>query len=151
MLSLYDRLCPRLGFRQLCVASFRGIRWHVAHNRRNMLKISEILLRSSLLAIYSVFGCATRGGTLGTLINFNQNFPTFELKELLKDLCFLHFNINESRSEHFILLQYSFLEFDAKLNANPLFLQISYYVISRTQLTLSSPVMPYGIMYFICS
>jgi len=47
----------------VCVASFRGIRWHVAHNRRNMLKISEILLRWSLLAIYSVFVCATCGRT----------------------------------------------------------------------------------------
>lgn len=130
VLSLYDSLCPRLGFRQLCVASFRGIRWHVAHNRRNMLKISEILLRWSLLAIYSVSVCATCGGTLFTLINFNQSFSTFELGKLLKDLCFRYCSISETRFQHFILLHCSFPEFDAKLNANPLFLQISYYNMS---------------------
>lgn len=114
----------------VCVASFRGIRWHVAHNRCNMLKISESMLRWSLLAIYSVFVCATCGGTLWTLINLNQSFPTFELRKLLKYLCFLLCGLNESRFEHFILLQCSFPEFDAKLNTNPFFLQIGYYNIS---------------------
>jgi hypothetical protein len=74
-LPLYYRLRPRLGFRQSCVASFLGIRWHVAHNRRNMAANSEIQLRWCLLTILQSFRvcvCASCGGTARTLINFNQ-------------------------------------------------------------------------------
>lgn len=48
----------------------------------------------------------------------------------MKGLCFRYGIFTESRFEHFILLQRSLPEFDAILNSNQLFLQISYYNIS---------------------
>jgi hypothetical protein len=47
-------------------------------------------------------------------IVLNQNFPVFELKESLKDLCFAR-GITTRRSGHFMWFQYHFPKLKAKL------------------------------------